>query len=150
MEAEKYKQERDEGRERQKPRTTETMRDGASRETEMERGDDRGMGSETEIRVGDGVEERRLVWVVGGRGGPAADAQATLRAALTRGSAAVPGSVGSTWWRRRTCCRSMDCWRGTSPRVSGWRPSTFAALRFSQLQGEPGAEDCGGDFQGLC
>lgn len=25
-----------------------------------------------------------------------------------------------------------------------------AALRFSQLQGEPGAEDCGGDFQGLC
>ena len=52
MEAEKYKQERDERRERERePRTTETMRDGASRETEMERGDYRGMGSETEIRV---------------------------------------------------------------------------------------------------
>lgn len=25
-----------------------------------------------------------------------------------------------------------------------------AALRFSQLQGESGAEDWGGDFQGLC
>ena len=65
------------------------------------------------------------MWVVGGRGsGLRADAQATLRAALTCRLSCCPGSVGSTWWRRRTCCRSMDCWRGTSrPRVSGWRPS---------------------------
>lgn len=33
------------------PRTMETMRDGTSRETEMERGDDRDKESETEIRV---------------------------------------------------------------------------------------------------
>lgn len=103
------------------------MRDGTSRETEMERDDDRYMETETDQSSSDGVEKQRAGMGEGGVGGVSglrANAKNILRAAPTCRLSCCPGSVGSTWWRQRTCCRSMDCWRGTSrPRVSGWRHS---------------------------